>query len=445
MESETAMTYEQAQNYLEQAKSLGSILGLDNMRNLMKEMGDPQDHLRFIHVAGTNGKGSVSCFIATILKQSGMKVGRYSSPCVFSEMEKIRIGEKMISKAVFAACIAKVKEAVDALLRKGKAHPTIFEMETAAAFSYFAQNHCDVVVMECGLGGQEDATNIIKTTDMAVITSISMDHMAYLGNTLEEIAAQKAGIIKEGISVICEKQEEEVVRAIREKCQKEHAELIMMDPALIKGIHYGLSGQYFSYEKAKKLEITMVGHYQIENAALAYVAAMQLQKIGYPVTERSIRKGLASASWKGRFEIIKKRPYFIIDGAHNENAARKLADTVSFYFTNKKIVFIMGVLKDKEYEKIARIMAPLAFQILTITPPDNPRALPGLELAQVVSRYNPRVTTVDSLEEAVELSMLLADKETVILAFGSLSYLGALKKLVLDSDKIKKDTHGKGK
>lgn len=288
-------------------------------------------------------------------------------------------------------------------------------------------------MLECGLGGREDATNLIKTTKVAVLASISMDHMGFLGNTLEKIAYQKAGILKSGCQAVSAMQEDTVLSVIKKEAKEQGCPLTVAGEA--EKVRYGLTKQKFTYKTASgksfsDLEISVAGRHQIANASLAVEVIDRLCECGYPVAEKELRKGLTETCWQGRFQVLAKTPYFVADGAHNEDAAKKLADSVRFYFTNKRIIYIMGILRDKEYEKIVAETYAYADQIITVTPPENERALPALTLAETVKEYHPNVTCADSLEEAVEMAYLLANKEDVILCFGSLSYMGRLKNIL---------------
>ncbi|MDE6641242.1 MAG: bifunctional folylpolyglutamate synthase/dihydrofolate synthase, partial [Acetatifactor sp.] len=284
-------------------------------------------------------------------------------------------------------------------------------------------------VLETGMGGLLDATNVIESTVLAVITSISMDHMRFLGNTPEEIAAQKAGIMKPGVPVVSAEQLQSAEKVIKDRAAALDCPLTVAERSRITSVKYGLERQRFSYGGFSGLEISLAGKYQIENGALAVEALKILSEHGFPVPEEKLRQGLKQTVWAGRFTLVGKKPCFIVDGAHNEDAAKRLAESVQFYFTNKRIIYIMGVLKDKEYEKMIGLTHSLADQIITVTPPDNPRALPAYELAREVARVHPGVTAVDSPEEAVEMSRLLAGKEDVIIAFGTLSFVGRLIKI----------------
>lgn len=443
------MRYEDAITYIEECNLLGSVPGLDSIRNLTGALGNPQDGLKFIHVAGTNGKGSVSSFIGTVLQCSGYKVGRYISPTIYTYRERFQVNGRMIGKKELGEEMAIIKEACDALVLDGKPHPTSFEIETALAFHYFLKKQCDMVVLETGMGGTLDATNIIENPLLCVLTSISMDHMQYLGETLTDIAGNKCGIIKEGCTVVSTLQDEEAELVIKKVCEEKEAKLIFADASLAEYISLGKKGspslekQAFIFE-GKQYEISLLGKYQIENAVIAIKALEELHAMGYEkITDAKVKKGLYDTEWKGRFTLLANKPYFVVDGAHNVAAAKKLVRSMQFYFTNRKIVYIMGMFRDKEYEKVIQITAPLASQIITVATPGNPRALPAVELAHAVSKVNPHVTSADSLEEAVEMSYLFADKESVIIGFGSLSFLGELMNIVENNRTVRSDTHGK--
>ena len=432
------MNEKEAMEYIAYLNTLGSKPGLTVIRELLRRAGDPQKELAFIHIAGTNGKGSVSAFLSNILMAAGYRVGRYNSPTIRTYRERICVNKSMISKTALCRLLTQMKTYCDEMVADGFAHPTSFEVETVLGFLYYKEKNCDMVVLETGMGGRLDATNVIPDAQklLAVFASISMDHMAFLGDSLAQIAKEKAGIITQGCSVVTMEQREPVMDVLEAVCLEKQATLTVSETEEASSIHYGLEKQTFLYRDLP-ITIHLAGNYQIANALLSLRAAEILRQKGYRITDRAILKGMEQTTWHGRFEILSKKPYFIVDGAHNEEAARKLAQTVQFYFTNKKIIYIMGVLRDKEYEKIAEIMSPFADSIITVRTPDNPRALPALALAETVAKYHNRVTAADSLEEAVEMSYLLADKDSVILAFGSLSYLGQIMDII-DRMKTKK-------
>lgn len=420
------MKYTEAVEYLESLNSYGIVPGLFNIENLCEALGNPQKDLQFVHIAGTNGKGSTLAYISTVLKNAGYKVGRYVSPTISQYRERIQINGRPISQKSLCAWAERIKEVCAELCAAGKPHPTSFEAETALAFGYFREQGCDIVVMECGMGGRLDATNIIQNTLVSVLASISMDHMQYLGKTIEAIAAEKVGIIKTGCKVVTAMQEESVQKVIEEKAGKKGCPVVVADLSEVKKIRYGLEKQRFDYRTWKNLEITLAGNHQIGNALLAIKVLEELNNLGYNISEKALRKGLKETSWPGRFTVVGKKPYFIVDGAHNADAAKKLAQTIEFYFTNKRIIFIMGILRDKEYETIIELTHTYADQIITVATPGNARAMSAYELAAEVAKVHSNVTAADSIEEAVEISYLLAGKEDVIIAFGSLSFMGRM-------------------
>lgn len=420
------MKYEEALEYMEAVSRFGIVPGLDGIRELCRRLGNPQNELKFVHIAGTNGKGSALAYISTILRCASYRVGRYISPVIFDYREKIQVGKQMITKAALCEGLALIKDSCEEMVQEGWHHPTPFEIETALAFWYFQKKQCDIVVLETGMGGLEDATNVIATTQVAVLASIGMDHMQFLGGTLKQIAKQKAGIIKPGCIVVSMPQKPEAMETVQQAAKAQGCPLWIADGGRASHVKYGMEKQRFDYGEWKKLEIALAGKFQIDNAVLALEAVKALGEKGFSVPEAAIRRGLKETVWQGRFSLAGKKPYFIVDGAHNEDAAQKLADSIEFYFTNKRIIYIMGMLKDKEYDKVIALTEKYADQIITVTPPGNPRAMHAYELAREVALVHPNVTAVDSLEEAVEMSYLLAGKDDVIIAFGSLSYLGRL-------------------
>ena len=427
---EIAMNYQEAMEYMEKVGTYGIVPGLDSIRELCRRLGNPQDELKFVHIAGTNGKGSTLAYISSILQAAGYRVGKYISPVIIDYCEKIQIGKQKITHKDLCEGLEIIKKHCDAMVSDGFHHPTPFEIETALAFWYFREKQCNIVVLETGMGGREDATNLITTTQVAVLASIGMDHMKFLGNSLEEIAAHKTGICKPGCQVVSMRQKEAAQKVVEQTAAELGCILTIADAANAKHVKYGLKKQTFDYGNYKKLEITLAGKFQVANAVLALEAVQALEKCGYEIKETAIRKGLKETVWNGRLQILEEHPLFIVDGAHNEDAAAKLADSIEFYFTNKRIIYIMGMLKDKEVDRVIALTEKYADQILTVTPPDNPRAMHAYDLATEVAKVHPNVTAVDSLEEAVELSHLLAGLDDVILCFGSLSYLGRILKLM---------------
>ena len=418
------MNYEEAREYLDQVSKGGSVLGLDNMRELLKRLENPQDGLKFVHISGTNGKGSVLAYVSTVFKEAGYRTGRYISPTLFSYREKIQVNESFIGREDLAHLTEEVKKAAEEMQNSGKGFPTIFEIETALAFLYFAEQKCDIVILETGLGGALDATNVITTSVMEVITSISMDHMEFLGDTLGKIALQKAGIIKPHTSVVSAVQDMEAMEVIRDVCRKKECVFDTVDQEQIKDISYGYEGQSFSYKDWKNIKISLMGSYQIKNAALALEAIEALRKLGYELNDKAVYQGMKTAVWKGRFTVISKEPFIIMDGAHNQAAAEELVRSLKLYYPGKKFYYIFGMFRDKDYHQVIRLTAPLAEHIVTVETPENPRALPAEELKKAVAEVNPSVEAAGNLRMAVNQVMEQIDKDAVIVIFGSLSFLG---------------------
>ncbi len=436
--------------YLEEIAKSGSILGLESMLGLMEELGNVHRYLKYVHVAGTNGKGSVCAMVSSILRQTGMRVGRYTSPAVFGRREQYQVNGEAITSEEFVRVISEVEAACNSLVAKGRRQPTVFEVETAAAFLYFYQQKCQMVVLETGMGGITDATNIIESPLVSVLTSISMDHMKFLGNDLQQIARMKAGIIKEGCRVVAVRpKQEEVRQVIEEICCQNHAHLAYSSVQKASHLRYCQRGeemrQCFSYpcrrlEEAgnsaqmgvlqksfMEIELSMMGDYQIENAVCAIETARALQDLGFSVTDEEICAGLSQARWEGRFSMLCHSPLVVVDGAHNADAAKKLRETLKRGFTNWQIIYIIGVLADKEHEEMLRIMLPLSQQVFTVTP-GSPRAMDGQVLAAEARKYHGQVSHCPTVKEAVQKALSVAGGEkSMVLAFGSLSYLRELR------------------
>lgn len=425
------MNYEEARVYLDQMSKYGSVLGLENMKALLDRLDNPQDELKFIHISGTNGKGSVLAYLSSILQEAGYKTGRYSSPALFSYRERIQIDGEMIDKDSLARYVTVIAGIVEDMRRNHEAVPTVFEIETAMAMMHFKEEKCDIVVLETGLGGALDATNVVQTTLLEIITPIGMDHMDVLGNTLGEIALQKAGIIKEHTRAVTAAQKPEAQSVLEKVCTEKNTILHTVDVSRIEKKHYGWDTQSFSYKDWKDVQISLAGKFQLENAALALEAAEQLREEGFTLTEEQIRKGLKNAQWKGRFSVVSQEPVVILDGAHNPHAAEALKQSLEFYFGGKKIYYVFGVFKDKDYRKIIEITAPLAEHIITVETPGNPRALPAEILKQEVAAVNPSAESAESIESAVQKSLNLMEKNDVLVIFGSLSFLGLAEKAII--------------
>ena len=420
------MTYDEAVEFADSTKKYGSILGLESIRNLMQELGNVQEQLHIIHVAGTNGKGSVCAFLSAALTEAGYRVGRYNSPAVFERREVFRIGETMISKEEYATVFERVQTACEVLTKRGCPHPTVFEVETAAAFLWFYEKKCDLVLLETGMGGETDATNLITHPVCSVLTSIGMDHMQYLGNTIEEIAKVKAGIIKKGCPVVALKQGDSVCEVIKNKAEECGSRCVLVEVpqymqeapiwgTTLQDVHYG------------SVHTALGGIWQRENLSLALAVLKLLEESGYPITKEAVQSGIAKTIWHGRYEVLQTEPLFIIDGAHNPIAAKRLKETIEKDFTNREIIYIIGVLADKEHEKMLRLLLPGAKAVFTVTP-DSPRALDGEILAKEARKYADNIWHVPDIGKAVKMAKETAKESDVILAVGSLSYLKEVKK-----------------
>lgn len=418
------MNYKEARVYLDEVSKYGSVLGLESMRELLHRLGDPQNELKFIHISGTNGKGSVLAYLSTILSGAGYRTGRYISPTLFSYRERIQVDGEYIEKESLACHVTAIAAAAEDMQKAGLPSPTVFEIETALAFLYFKEKRCDIVTLEVGCGGLLDATNVITTTLMEVIASISMDHTDLLGDTLAKIAAQKAGIIKPDTMVVSAQQKSEAAQVIEDTCKEQHCTLQMVDESKISNVHYGVDGQTFSYKTWENVAISLAGSYQIKNAALALEGVEALRKLGYALSDQQVREGLLHTAWRGRFTTLRRDPTVIIDGAHNPAAALELKESLERYFPGKTLYFVMGMFKDKDYAQVIDLTAPLARHIITVETPGNPRAMPARELAEAVGKVNPSVEWADSVAHGVEKALAMAGKEDAVIVFGSLSFLG---------------------
>ncbi len=435
------MDYGQARDFIKETGKYGSVYGLDSICGLMARLGDVHEQLSMIHVAGTKGKGSVCTMLAGVLQAAGYRTGVYLSPAVFAPEESFQVGGGLIPQETFAQLAEKVQAACSAMTEEGLPHPTAFEVETAIAFCFFKQEGCDLVVLETGLGGTTDATNLITRPVCSVITSISKDHMALLGNTLEEIAAAKAGIIKPGCPCVSAQQEPQVKKVLEQTAAAQNSELRFADDSHICSFLYKEENSEYA---TKKLHGTLAlsGAFQKENLACVLETLALLQERGIVVTDEAIQDGLAKAWLPGRFEKISSAPDVYLDGAHNEGAALRLRETIQGCFAGRRVVYVIGIFADKEYEKLLAATLAEAAQVFTVTP-DHPRALDGRKLAQLAQKYHPAVTYVPDLAQAAVLAQEAAGQEGVVLAFGSFSFLPQFKRAVLENTKNAGQTAGR--
>jgi len=452
------MTIKECREYLNELNNKGIKPGLDAIRALLDALGSPEKDLKIIHIAGTNGKGSVGCYIRNILKAAGYKTGHYSSPAVFEEREIININGRNISERDYIALVEEIKATGLEFTR--------FELETAMAFLYFKKKACDFAVIECGMGGLMDATNAVADKELCVFTQIGMDHSDFLGKTVAEIARNKAGIIRfagsaakagvgsetsaggktsassktsaggsaeKNVRIVYIKSGVESDAVIEEAAAAAGCGCVAVNGKRIVDITYkgvnsnDLPGVVFDYKNYVDISIRMAGTFQPLNAACAIESAVALRNLGWKISDKAIMNGLHNAHLPGRFEVIATDPVFVIDGAHNEPASKQLAKSIATYFPDKRLIFIIGVLKDKEYDKVVRNTCELAWQVITVTSPNRTRALPAYELAKTVYEVNPNVTAADSIPEAVETALMMASRDDVIVSFGSLSYLGEVR------------------
>lgn len=424
------MDFKETMEWIGQANMRGISLGLERMRTLSEKLGDPQDDLKIIHVAGTNGKGSVCTMIAGALASAGCRVGRYISPTLFDYRERIQINGEMIGEADLATVMTKVKAAVEAMADEGLEVPTAFEIETAAAFLYFKEKKCDYVVLEVGMGGRLDSTNIIRYPVLTVITKIAMDHMGMLGDTLADIAFEKAGIIKAEVPVVSMLQEDDAMTVIQKQADNNGSKLIIADPADIQIKARRIEEidgrpatvQRIAYKDIEDIVLCLGGTYQTANAAVAIEALRCLPNSVFGLKGRNtcIVEGFGAARWPGRFECIHTKPMIWIDGAHNPDGARALVDSVKNYFALKKCVIVMGVFADKDYKEILHIVSALSDTIVTFTP-ENARGLSSQALAQSALPFFDEIVDAQNAEHAVKCAMHLVDEDDVVIVLGSLS------------------------
>lgn len=428
------MDFLEAQNYLEKVRSQkGIVLGLDTMRHLMAKLNNPQDKVKFIQVAGTNGKGSTAAYLTSILSEAGIKVGRYTSPAVFSSTEQYFACGSCISESEYAKGMTAVAEAAANL--DGET-PTAFEQETALAFWYFAKKGCELAILEAGLGGDMDATNIVTTTVCSIITSISMDHCRILGNKISEIAAHKAGIIKPGAPVICIEQKEDAMEPIRAAAKAADTPLYEVHRDEVRQIFSDKRESIVFFREFENLHLKMLGSCQPENAALAVQAASVLSR-SYPIEKKHIYDGIEKTRWGGRFELHSGSPDIILDGAHNPDGIRRLRESVNQMFGAVPICYVCGVLADKDYEKEIEILFGRASNVFTVTPP-SPRAMKSTDLkAAIKKRFSQlKVTSFDS-EDGIEKAMEAAvSQNNPVVVCGTLTILARVKEWMKRNDRM---------
>lgn len=406
------MTYKEAIDYLSFTSKRGSCLGLSRITQLLERLGNPHKNVKFIHVTGTNGKGSVTKMLSCILNAQGYKTGLFSSPFVTRVNESIQLDGSEISDSEFAELIGNIMPVAEAMNEP----PTEFEITTAAAFEYFSKKNCDVAVIECGLGGDMDSTNVIEAPLLSVITNVEADHSAFLGDTIAEIAAHKAGIIKKGCPVLFGGNIKEALKVIAEKAI--NSKIFTVDYSNLSNISCTLSGSTFNFGE-QNFSLSMLGIYQPYNAAIAISAVEILRKNGLDISNKAVYEGLKSARLNGRFELIKESPIVIFDGSHNPHGVNAAIESIKNYFDGK-VVLLMGVMADKEYPEMVKTLSEVAAKAFTVKP-KNPRALDSMLLADEYIRNGVNAEFSTELSAGVEKALTHAEKHQLpLIALGSL-------------------------
>lgn len=422
------MTYEESMMYIQSTATTGIRLGLSRMRELCRRLGDPQDQLSFIHIAGTNGKGSTAAYISSILGVNGYLVGRYVSPVVFRYEECIQYedieGVHCIDKSMLAELISEAADAAEAMAAEGLERPTVFELETAVSFLAFVRWQCSVVVLEVGMGGREDATNVVSNVLASVLTPVGKDHMHILGDTMTEIACEKAGIIREKGTVISLQTEPEAAMVIRDVCVEKQADLTEVSREDMKLLSMDLRGCVFWYQ-GENYRTKMTGAYQMMNACLALAVCNCLRE-RFPLDVEQRILGIREAYWRGRLEVVCENPLILVDGAHNESGAKVLAESIQMLLPGRHVHGVMGVFRDKDYKKIVEIMKSVLQDVVTVKAPGD-RGLPEEELAQVWKDAGCGfVESTEAVRDGLNKALAHCGQGDAVVLFGSLSLLGQL-------------------
>ena len=416
------MTYNEALDFIHSVGWRGSKPGLSRTKELLEKLGSPERELKFIHIAGTNGKGSIAAMLDSICRAAGLKSGLYTSPYIGRFNERMRLCGEPISDDELAALCEMVRPIAEAM----DDPPTEFEIITALAFEWYRAKRADIVVLEVGLGGELDSTNVIPAPEAAVITDIALDHTELLGDTIEKIAAAKAGIIKRGCAVACAANDALAEAVIAQKCLDMGCELAEVERGALIIKDETLEGTRFAYKDLKDLFIPLLGDYQPRNAALAVEAARLLEKRGLPLGERAIREGLSAVSWPARFELLQSDPVFIVDGGHNPQGVAAAAASLKKLLPGVRPAVMFGVMADKAVDEMVELLCALADDFICVKP-DNPRALDAAALAGKFRSRGKRASTCESVAEGVEKTLALAQKSGAALALGSLYMSGAIR------------------
>ena len=415
------MDYKEALAYIDGLHWYGSKPGLERVGALLEKLGDPQKELKFVHIAGTNGKGSCAAMTASVLKAAGYRTGLFTSPYLFRFNERMQLNGEPIPDETLAALVEEIAPIADAM----EEHPTEFEIMTALAMLWYAREKADIVVLEVGLGGRFDATNIIVCPEAAVIMNIGLDHTAVLGDTVEQIAAEKAGIVKPGCPVVLYQQKESVEAVVREICRERGSALQVADFSQLAPEFDSAEGQVFTY-KGQPYAIPLLGAHQLRNAAVVLEAVEVLRRQGWRLPQDAVEHGLYAVSWPARFELVHEEPAFIVDGGHNPQCAETVVENLLHYFPEQKRVLLIGVLADKDYPRLAEILAPAADAWVCVTP-DSDRALPAADLGKELARFGKPVTVCGGIPEGVSTAMEQAGPDGAVCAVGSLYMAGAVR------------------
>lgn len=429
------MKYEDAMNYITEIGKLGSSYGLDRTFRLLELLGSPQEKLKIIHIAGTNGKGSITSMITSLLMGKGFKVGMYTSPYIEEFEERIQINKININKEVLGSLMDELKEAVNKVIEEGLAHPTEFEIITCLMFLYFYKEKVDYAVVEVGLGGRLDSTNVIIPL-VSVIASISVDHTNFLGNTLSSIAAEKVGIIKEKVPVISYPQEKEAEEVIIQKANEMKSDLYTVyisNSKFIKVINEEKIYQKYSTKinnEEVEIKLPLLGEHQIKNSLVAinaFKVLCKIENIEFNIEE--VKKSLLDVKWMGRLEVLEKRPLVVIDGAHNIGGIKALKENINKYFSYNNMYLLLGILADKEVEEMVKTIVPMAKKVYALTP-HSERAELSSDLRQVVLKYNKECEAIEDYKEAYKKVIKEAKDDDLILISGSLYMIGDMRKII---------------
>ncbi len=419
------MNVSEALEYIHSVCWKGSIPGLGRTQELLQKMGNPEKKLRFIHVAGTNGKGSTAAMLASILRQAGYTTGLYTSPYIIRFHERMQVNGEMISDKELCDITAYIRPLADAMTES----PTEFELVTCIAMEYFVRHGCQIVVMEVGMGGALDSTNVIDPPEAAVICNIGLDHTEVLGDTLEKIAAAKAGIIKAGSPAVIYRAAPSVEAVFEEKCRAVGSALHKADFDAIRLIRHDLGGQVFDFGRYKALELPLLGAHQLRNTAVVLTTVDVLREEGWNISDENVRMGLKTVRWPGRFELLRREPLFIVDGGHNPQCIEALVQNIRQYLAEQPLTVLTGVLADKDYHCMYAGVAQFAARFVTVTPP-NPRALDAQALAEYLGQFGKPVTACTSVEAGVQEAIRQAGTNGVVLAYGSLYMVGDIEAAV---------------